>query len=94
MPQQSSSHEPRRMLAEPSDGDMSPHQELPPAPIEDGWLAKWRARRTCEHDWVLVRKYENMGATGLEQPFGGRRIYVYRYRCSKCGKRKRQVDRT
>jgi hypothetical protein len=50
-----------------------------------GWLARWKARRTCDHDWVALGKDERNYVFGLElrKPF-----YVYRYRCSICGKRR------
>jgi len=55
-------------------------------PLEPlGWLARWKLRRTCDHDWVLISKSEQNYVRGYElrKPF-----YVYCYRCSICGKRR------
>jgi hypothetical protein len=52
-----------------------------------GWLTRWKTRRTCNHDWVLITKSDEL-VDYLGQDTGQ---YAYTYRCSKCGKRRREL---
>ena len=55
---------------------------------------RWRRRSRCSHDWEFVRREEVPDSEGGFPPGGlmTRMRPVYVYRCSKCGKKKREHE--
>ena len=55
--------------------------------------ARLKARRSCEHRWVFVNKYETTDLEG--DPYVGfraRRLHISTYRCELCGKKQRRRE--
>jgi hypothetical protein len=57
------------------------------------WWARFKTRRTCDHEWVADKGYRVSRITATdERGLLANRTNLFVYRCSKCGKKKREYE--